>query len=96
MIPEFAEALAGRLGFDRSLSRAVRQEVEDHLWEAAAAELTDDPLEAQRRAIAKFGDPRAIAREIAAVALARSARRAGVAAMLVSAIVFVAMKTRLT
>jgi hypothetical protein len=32
------ESLAGALSFDRSLSRCVRQEVEDHLWEAVAAD----------------------------------------------------------
>jgi hypothetical protein len=57
MISAYLESLAGALSFDRSLSRCVRQEVEDHLWEAVAADPISDRLEAERRAIANFGDP---------------------------------------
>jgi hypothetical protein len=32
MIQDYLELLARELDFDRSLSRCVRQEVEDHLW----------------------------------------------------------------
>ena len=35
MIAAYAELLAGKLDFNPSLSRRVRQEVQDHLWEAA-------------------------------------------------------------
>ena len=35
-IADYAAALARELAFDVSLSRRVRQEVEDHLWEAVA------------------------------------------------------------
>ena len=38
MIENYLELLARELDFDRSLSRCVRQEVEDHLWEAVAAD----------------------------------------------------------
>ena len=38
MIAAYAELLAGKLDFNPSLSRRVRQEVQDHLWEAAAAD----------------------------------------------------------
>jgi hypothetical protein len=55
MIPDYLESLARELDFDRSLSRCVRQEVEDHLWEAVAADPSGDTLKAQRRAIANFG-----------------------------------------
>jgi hypothetical protein len=94
MIPDYLESLARELDFDRSLSRCVRQEVEDHLWEAVAADSTGDMLEAQQRAIADFGDARAIAAQFAVVSLAKHTRRAGVAAVLVIACDLVAMKAR--
>jgi hypothetical protein len=95
MIPDYLERLARELDFDRSLSRCVRQEVEDHLWEAVAADSTGNTLQAQQRAIANFGDAHAIAAQFAMVSLARHARRAGIAAVLVIASVFIAMKARL-
>jgi hypothetical protein len=95
MIQDYLARLARELDFDRSLSRCVRQEVEDHLWEAVAADPTDDMLEAQRRAIANFGDARIIAAQFAVISLARRSRRAGLAAILVIAGVFVAMKARI-
>ena len=95
MIADYLEQLERELCFDRSLSRCVRQEVEDHLWEAVAADPTGNTLQAQRRAVANFGDAGAIAAQFAIVSLARQSRRAGVAAVLVVASVFIAMKARL-
>ena len=94
MIPDYLESLARELDFDRSLSRCVRQEVEDHLWEAVAADSTGNMLEAQQRAIADFGDARAIAAQFAVVSLAQRTRRAGIAAVLVIAGDLIAMKAR--
>jgi hypothetical protein len=95
MIQDYLELLAYELSFDRSLSRCVRQEVEDHLWEAVAAYSAGDTLAAQQRAVANFGDARAIAAQFAVISLARHSRRAGVAAVLVIAGVFIAMKARI-
>jgi hypothetical protein len=95
MIADYLERLERELCFDRSLSRCVRQEVEDHLWEAVAADPTGNTLQAQRRAVANFGDAAAIAAQFAIVSLARQSRRAGVAAILVVVSVFIAMKARL-
>jgi hypothetical protein len=94
MIPDYLETLVRELDFDRSLSRCVRQEVEDHLWEAVEASPTGNMIEAQRRAIANFGDARAIAAQFAVVSLAQRTRRAGIAAVLVIASDLVAMKAR--
>lgn len=94
MISDYLEALVGALSYDRSLSRRVRQEVEDHLREAIAADPVGDGLEAQRRAIANFGDPHVIAAQFAVVSLAKQTRRVGVAIILVIAGVFIAMKAR--
>jgi hypothetical protein len=94
VIEDYLEVLTRELDFDRSLSRCVREEVEDHLWEAVAADRSGDSFEAQRQAVANFGDARAIAAEFAVVSLARHSRRAGIAALLVIVSVFVAMKAR--
>jgi hypothetical protein len=94
MIENYLDVLTRELDFDRSLSRCVRQEVADHLWEAVAADRSGDSFEAERQAVANFGDARAIAAEFAVVSLARHSRRAGIAALLVIVSVFVAMKAR--
>ena len=96
MISGYVDLLAGKLGFDRSLSRCVRQEVEDHLRETVAADPTGNALEAERRAIAKFGDPLVLAAQFAVASLAKQTRRIGVTVILVIAGVFLAMKTRVT
>lgn len=94
MIENYLEQLGRELDFDRSLSRCVRQEVEDHLWEAVAANRSGNSYEAERQAVANFGDARAIAAEFAVVSLARHSRRAGIAAVLIIVSVFIAMKAR--
>jgi hypothetical protein len=94
LISDYLESIANALSFDRSLSRRVRQEVEDHLREAAAADPIGDRLEAERRAIASFGASHAIAAQFAIVSLAKHTRRVGAAAIVVIAAVFAAMKAR--
>jgi hypothetical protein len=94
MISEYLESLSDALSFDPSLSRCVRQEVEDHLREAVAADPSPDSLEAQRRAIANFGDPRVIAAQFAVVSLSRQTRSAGTGVIVAIGAVFVAMKAR--
>lgn len=96
VIAEYVGRLASRLAFDPALSRRVRREAEDHLREAVAADPTGGGPEAERRAVEKFGDPDAMAAQLAVVSLAKRARRVGVAAVLGIAAVFVAMKARVT
>jgi len=95
VISQYLGQLARELDFDPSLSRQVTREVEDHLWEAVESDPLADRLEAERRAVARFGDPRAIAAQFAVVSLAALARRVGLAAVLLIAAVFIAMKARL-
>lgn len=90
----YAELLAGKLGFDRALSRRVRREVEDHLREAVAAAVTGDREDAERAAIANFGDPQVIAAELAAASLVKQIRNVGIAAALIIGGVFTMMKAR--
>jgi hypothetical protein len=94
LIAAYAEALADKLSFDPSLSQRVRQEVEDHLWAAVEADPGGDMPEAERRSIANFGDPQAIAAQLAVAVLARRTRRMGIAVILIIAGVFMVMKAR--
>jgi hypothetical protein len=94
MISAYLDELAGTLAFDRALSRCVVQEVEDHLREAIAADPAPDRLEAERRAIRNFGEPRRLAAQFAVVSLARRTRRLGIAVALAIVAVLVAMKAR--
>jgi hypothetical protein len=94
--------LTRELRFDLQLSRRVRQEVEDHLLEAVAAEPVDGfsanaearACEAYRRAIARFGDPRDIARQYAPLSLLQQARRVGAMLVVAIAVVLILMKGR--
>ena len=95
VISDYLGLLAGALDFDRSLSRCVRQEVEDHLWEAVADDPAGNTLGAQRRAIENFGDARVIAAQFAVISLAKHSRRVGITAIVMIAGVFIAMKARL-
>ena len=95
MISDYLESLVDALSFDRSLSRRVRQEVEDHLWGAVAAYPRGSGLEAERSAIANFGDPQLIAAQFAMVSLARRTKGVGIALILVIAGVFITMKARI-
>jgi hypothetical protein len=96
MIAAFAELLAGKLYFNPSLSRRVRQEVQDHLSEAAAAGPPGNRSATVQRAIANFGDPQAIAEQFATAWLARQSWNIGVTVILVISSVLVAMRARLT
>ena len=93
MIAAYAESLAGKLYFNPSLSRRVRQEVQDHLWEAAAAAAGNE-REAVQRAIVNFGAADVIAAHFATAWLARQSWKVGVTVILVISGVFVAMKAR--
>ena len=94
MIADYLAELASALSFDRKLARRVAREVEDHLREAVAAHPSDDRAEAARRAIASFGDPRALAMQFASISLARRTRRVGIAVVVAVVVVLVAMKAR--
>jgi hypothetical protein len=94
VIPAYLDALSSALSFDPALARRVRAEAADHLRQAIAADGPHGGLAAQRRAIAAFGDPQAIAAQFVAAALARRTAKLRVALVLAVASVFVAMKGR--
>jgi hypothetical protein len=92
-VADYLGALTRELGFDRPLAHRVRQEVEDHLWEATAAN-GDSSIEAQARAVRCFGEAREIASQYAALSLLRQARRSGAIIVLASGALYIAMKGR--
>ena len=94
LISDYLDTLTRALSFDTLLARRVRQEVEDHLSEAVAAEPEADSGAAQLRAIGNFGDPRAIASEYAAQSLFWQTRRVGIVAVVVAAGILVTMNAR--
>src|ERR1700751_2554106 len=91
-VADYLDALTRELGFDRPLAHRVRQEVEDHLWEATAH--GDSSIEAQARAVRCFGEAREIASQYAALSLLRQARRSGAIIVLASGALYIAMKGR--
>jgi len=96
LIADYLDALTYELRFDPALAHRVRQEVEDHLRQSAdEANDCTAPPEAQLRAIARFGDQRAIARQYAPTALLAQSRRAGIVVLLVLAGIYAMMKGRL-
>src|SRR5215469_17977758 len=92
-VADYLNALTRELGFDRPLAHRVRQEVEDHLWEATAAN-GDSSVAAQTRAVRCFGETRDIASQYAALSLLRQARRNGAIIVLASGALYIAMKGR--
>jgi hypothetical protein len=94
LVAEYLDTLTAELRFDLQLSRRVRQEVEDHLLDAIGDDMGRDPSEAARLAIARFGDPRKIARQYAPLSLLQQARRVGGILILAIAAILVLMKGR--
>ena len=92
-VADYLDALTRELSFDLPLAHRVRQEVEDHLWEATAAD-GDASIEAQARAVRSFGEAREIASQYAALSLLRQARRSGAIIVLASGALYIAMKGR--
>jgi hypothetical protein len=93
VVADYLDILERELSYDPLLSRRVRLEVEDHLWEAAANE-PGDAVEAQRRTVEKFGDPRKIARQYAALSIFSQIRRVAVIVVLALAGIFLSMRGR--
>ena len=91
LIADYLDAVAHELSFDTALSLRVRAEIEDHLWEATDGGRS---LEDQSQAIENFGDPHELAQQYIAASLLRRVRRLGVAMILASTAIFLAMKMR--
>jgi HAAS len=95
MIAAYLNELAGALAFDPALASRVVTEAREHLTDAAAEDECEDRDEAERRAVARFGDPRELAAQFAAISLARQAWRVGVVIVLAIVMALAMMKARL-
>jgi hypothetical protein len=93
-IAEYLDRLTSELRFDPRLSRRVRREIEDHLLDAVADSTGTNPEDAARQAVARFGDPRLIARQYAPASLLQQTRRVGGIMILAIAAILVLMKGR--
>jgi len=93
-IAEYLDRLTSELRFDPRLSRRVRREIEDHLLDAVADSTGTNPEDAARQAVARFGDPRLIARQYAPASLLQQTRRLGGVMILAIAAILVLMKGR--
>ena len=92
LVTEYLDALARELRFDGELSRRVRQEARDHLLEAINNEAGD--VDAARRAITRFGDPRALARQYVPLSMLQQVRRVGAILIVAIAAILLLMKGR--
>jgi hypothetical protein len=95
MIAAYLNELAGALAFDPALASRVVTEAREHLADAADEDDSEDRDEAERRAVARFGDPRELAAQFAAVSLARQAWRVGIVIVLAIVVALAMMKARL-
>jgi hypothetical protein len=95
VISEYLDTLTRELSFDPSLARRMREDAENHLQEAIASDPMGATIEAERRAIDRFGAARDIAALCAIPSLSKQAKNAGAAATLIAICVLIAMKSRL-
>jgi hypothetical protein len=96
LVAKYLEVLVHELRFDPQLALRVRLEAEDHLRQAVADQSdSGSSIEAEQRVIARFGDPRAIARQYAPGALLGQTRRVGVVVLIAPAGIYAMMKGRL-
>jgi hypothetical protein len=95
IIADYVDSIGAKLSFDPSLSRRVRREIEDHLWEAVARSASGDERAAAAQAVANFGDPQVLAAELAINRLARNTHAVGAAAILFVGGALIAMKARM-
>ena len=93
-VADYLCELADALAYDPALSRRVRQEVEDHLREAAIAENAESTIAAESQAIMKFGAPREIAVQYRALSLHMRMRKTGLVVLSAILVAFGAMESR--
>ncbi len=94
-IARYTDRIARELRFDPALAARVREEILEHLREAATPRAGETRDEAQLRAIRCFGDPQAVADQFRPTVLARGRRRLAALAVMAIAIALIAMKARL-
>ena len=94
LIETYIASLRRELDFDAALAQRMAEEVESHLRDAAEADPAWPSVEAERRAVERFGLAREIAGQFAADAVNRQARRTWMALLATVAVTFIAMRLR--
>jgi hypothetical protein len=94
VIEDYVASLRRQLDFDPALADRMADEVEAHLRDAAESDPAWPSLQAERRAVERFGLAREIAAQFAADAVNRQARRTWIALLATVAVTFVAMRLR--
>ncbi len=94
VIDDYIASLRRELDFDPALARRLSEEVEAHLRDAAEADPAWPSVDAETRAVQRFGLAREIAGQFAADVVDRQSRRTWLALLATIAITFVAMRFR--
>jgi hypothetical protein len=94
LIEAYVANLRREFDCDRAAAARIASEVEDHLRESAEADPAWPSVEAERRAIERFGLSREIAAKFAADAIDRQARRTWMTVLACVIVTFVAMRLR--
>ena len=95
VIEQYVANLRRQLDFDPALAERLASEVEDHLRDAVEADPAGPSIEAERRAVERFGLAREIAGQFAAEAVDRQARRTWLTLLVAVVVTFVAMRLRI-
>jgi hypothetical protein len=95
VIERYVANLRRQLDFDPALAERLASEVEDHLRDAVEADPAGPSVEAERRAVERFGLAREIAGQFAADSVDRQARRTWLTLLVAVVVTFVAMRLRI-
>ena len=94
LIEGYVASLRRELDFDPALADRMAEEVEAHLRDAAESDPAWPSMQAERRAVERFGLARELAAQFAADAVHRQVRRTWIALLATVAMTFVAMRLR--
>lgn len=94
VIEQYVAALRRDLAFDPVLADRLAEEVESHLRDAAEADPAWPSLEAEQRAVARFGLAHEMAAQFASDAIDRQAKRSWIMLAATIAVTFIAMRLR--
>lgn len=94
-IDRYVANLRRELDFDPALAERLASEVEEHLRDAVEADPAGPSIEAERRAVERFGLAREIAGQFAADSVDRQARRTWLTLLVAVIVTFVAMRLRI-
>lgn len=95
VIEQYVANLRRQLDFDPALAERLGSEVEDHLRDAVEADPAGPSIEAECRAVERFGLAREIAGQFAADSVDRQARRTWLTVLVAVVVTFVAMRLRI-